>query len=374
MWTGMLLRQGIVELHPASRACFGSGGRVGEPHVLVEFLGLSRPIDRRGHRGRVRRPAEVAVVVDKVAFDVLLEDGTECPSVTVEITEVNFCQVRVESGQLLDKLRVRQMIAGRRFVRVPQHRADEFLRCRVLLLGGVQEARIGFFVVPHVPDVAVHDVRAGVDVAHHALARRDRVRELVVDGVPAFVLRDHRVWVRAETAIPELRVWPRMHRGAVVGVHDVARGATALGGSRRGCRWCPSCSASGRTNASCSGTHQYRVCPVACPQTTNGEPRPRAAGFFILLEEADFGPNRPPGSKMRSTPAPAGRFRNRGIGSRARGSTPFFSVFLGGGRRPRLEAQRCPVHAVGFAEHGLLHRQRAVVVTAARSRACTRLP
>ena len=72
----------------------------------------------------------------------------------------------------------------------------------------IDQFAISLFVPPHVADVAVHHVRAGVDVADDALTRRNSVarRKLMVDWMTAFLFGNSRIGGKAIAPIAELCV------------------------------------------------------------------------------------------------------------------------------------------------------------------------
>jgi len=66
-----------------------------------------------------------------------------------------------------------------------------------------------------------------MNVADHALARRNRARENVFDGMAGLVLRDGRIGRSAEPGVAERRVGAGMQWIAVVRVNHVAGRASA---------------------------------------------------------------------------------------------------------------------------------------------------
>src|ERR1700740_576273 len=66
-----------------------------------------------------------------------------------------------------------------------------------------------------------------MDVAHHAVARRNRACEFVANGVPGFPARNRRIVRSAESTVAERSVLRRMRCCAVVCVDDMTRRAAA---------------------------------------------------------------------------------------------------------------------------------------------------
>src|SRR5207249_6442385 len=80
-------------------------------------------------------------------------------------------------------------------------------------------------VPPHVAEILRSVGRAGMDVADHALAGRDRAREAVLDGMAFFIFANSRVGGEAVAEVAARGVGTRVSRVAVVRVKDVAGGA-----------------------------------------------------------------------------------------------------------------------------------------------------
>ena len=92
---------------------------------------------------------------------------------------------------------------------------------------GIHLVAVNFVVPPGQAEVGGDHVRARMDMADHALARRNRARERVLDGMTRFIFRDR--WVRrgAVTRVAELRVRAGVSGIAVVGINHVAGRTTA---------------------------------------------------------------------------------------------------------------------------------------------------
>ncbi len=137
------------------------------------------------------------------------------------------------------------MAARRRFVGVEFGRPNVVLGGQVLLLLGIHQLAVGLVVPPHVAEVAVEDVRTGVNVADHALAGRDPQFKLVLNRMARLVLANHRVDVldplvalgggRAPVAV--LGQEPAGGRIAIIGVQHVAGTAATAAVVARRDRW-----------------------------------------------------------------------------------------------------------------------------------------
>ena len=203
---------------------------------------LCRPPPRRGAALR-RVVHRTAPRVEQVALAILLEDGAEHPAVAVEVGELRVLQLRVELGRAGaaarnsgsdHRPRDARCLPGLRISIATRSRpSDSRLRRRI------HQLAVGFVVPPHVAEVGVHHVRAGVDVADHALAGRDRRREARAgSGGPARPSGSSgRVdWRHAHGC----RTWRTAPSAPASGRWRRRRGTpcSRWSGSRRAGRWC----------------------------------------------------------------------------------------------------------------------------------------
>ena len=168
----------------------------------------------------------VVVLVEQGAFAVALEYRAEIPAVAVIVGKLRVLQSRVEFRNVLQKFGIAPLPAHRSALGVAVEDAPPFCVRRVTLLLRPHRRRVGL-VVPHRHAVETVDeyVRL-VHVANHALRRRNRARELVLQRVTGAVLRDSRVRSDRFAFVAVFRVDPGAQRIAVVGVDHVAAGAT----------------------------------------------------------------------------------------------------------------------------------------------------
>jgi hypothetical protein len=122
---------------------------------------------------------------------------------------------------------VQRAAARGRAGRVRQPRFIALLIGRIVLLRRVHWLAVRLVVPPGVAQVRRNHVRAGMDVAHNALAGRNRAREHVLNRVARFILRYRRVHLRALALVAVRGVRAGMDGRAVVRVDDVARCAAA---------------------------------------------------------------------------------------------------------------------------------------------------
>ena len=173
----------------------------GTPFVCVERT-LRRDRCRRHRSGRLRAvpwPARRSIaacswstsarrrcpcMIEQVALAVLLEHGAEHPAVAVEVGELRVSR-RPDSGRSRfpgtrgsDQMPLAAASSGW------SSALDQLARRSDASAGRVHQLAVGLLVPPHVAEVAVHDVRAGVDVADDALAGRDAGGELCSIGWP----------------------------------------------------------------------------------------------------------------------------------------------------------------------------------------------
>ena len=171
----------------------------------------------------------LVVLVEQVAFAIVLEDGAEDPAMTVEVGELGVLQLLVELGRagLLQEVRVGPEAANGGALGIARLNLVLLGRAGMALLGGPHVLAIHFVVPPGVAEVGRDHVRARMDVADHALARRNRARELVADGMSGLISRDGGIGGRGLSQIAGRSVGAGMFGRTVVGVDHVAGAASA---------------------------------------------------------------------------------------------------------------------------------------------------
>ena len=197
--------------------------------VAVDLLDPLRHLHGRP-LGRVAPVGDdVSLVIEQISLAVVLQDRSVGPAMAVEVGELGVLGAVVEVGEISEKLGVREQVFRGRLVGVGELAVDHLLGARIPLLLRIDQVAVGLLVPPHVADVAVHDVGAGMDVTDDALAGWNPVArsELVVNRVPALPFGDRGIGGETKAAVAERRIGPRMDRRAVVGVDHMAAGAAA---------------------------------------------------------------------------------------------------------------------------------------------------
>ncbi len=189
---------------------------------VLEMHGLAESI-------RVVERHDVAVGVEQIPFAVSRVDGAIQPAVPVEIGKLRLLQFRVEFGAsgAREKIHIGPQAAHGRAFGIALRDVVAILLARMALLGRVHRRAVGLVVPPRIAEIRRHHVRAGMNVARHALARWNRARENVANRMARFVARNRRIVRSGETEIAESRVLRGMFRRAVVRVNDVTRRAAA---------------------------------------------------------------------------------------------------------------------------------------------------
>src|ERR1700691_3404822 len=95
------------------------------------------------------------------------------------------------------------------------------------LLGGPHVLAVHFVVPPGVAEISGDHIRARMNVADNALARRNRARELMTNGMAGFVARNGGIGSCSLSLIAVNRVCAGMLRRSVVGIDDMAGAASA---------------------------------------------------------------------------------------------------------------------------------------------------
>ncbi len=93
---------------------------------------------------------------------------------------------------------------------------------RMALLFRVHRVAVRLVVPPGVAEIGRHHIRTGMHVAYHALARRNRVREDVTDGMAGLAARNRRIGRSAFAAVSKLGVGAGVLRRSVVAVNHMA--------------------------------------------------------------------------------------------------------------------------------------------------------
>src|SRR5580692_1896721 len=96
-----------------------------------------------------------------------------------------------------------------------------------MLVARIHRLAVGFVVPPRVAEIGGLHICSRMNMADHALARRNGSRETMADRMAGFILRDGWVGRSAFSHVSEARVRTCMFRRAIVCVHDVAGRAAA---------------------------------------------------------------------------------------------------------------------------------------------------
>src|SRR5260370_9501980 len=126
----------------------------------------------------------------------------------VEISELRRRQllVELESAWFCQTFCGVPEAAHRRALRIAFERFIALLLGWITLFYRIHLVAIDFVVPPGEAVIRRDHVRPRMNVADHALARRDGARENVLDGMAGFALRSRRIGRSAEAGMPELRV------------------------------------------------------------------------------------------------------------------------------------------------------------------------
>src|SRR6266849_4947278 len=127
----------------------------------------------------------LSVLVQPVPFAVVIKHGAKNPAMAVKIGELRGLQLLAKFGtaDVFQKLFIAPEATHRGALRIAFERSVALLLRRVTLLLRVHLVAIDFVVPPGEAEIGGDHVRAGMDVADHALARRYGAREGVFDGM-----------------------------------------------------------------------------------------------------------------------------------------------------------------------------------------------
>ncbi len=267
-------------------------------NAILLFQGLGQT-DRRHELLGGRLADEPSLMVEGIPLAILLEDRAEDPAVAVEVGELGFLRFRIELGDPFEEPRVGPEAPSSGLVGVRELGLGELLGGRLVLMRRVHQGPVGLLVPPGVPQVAIHDAGAGVDVADDALARRHPRGEPVLDRMPLLVLGDRRVGVLRQSQVACSRVGARVHGRAIIGINDMAGGAAARAIIARVVVGPSGSSGSGRGVGSWSGPRRLDRSGSVCPGLARAEPGARPPRLFERVGHADFGRVPAPRSKIR---------------------------------------------------------------------------
>ena len=137
----------------------------------------------------------IAVLIEPIPFAIVLEDGTENPAVAVEIGELRGFQFRIEFGtaEIFEKFLIAPQAPGGGSFWVSQEGLIALLFRRIALLRRIHFVAVQFVVPPGEPEISGEHIRAGMNVADHALARWDGTRENMLDRMTRLVLGNSRI-------------------------------------------------------------------------------------------------------------------------------------------------------------------------------------
>ena len=142
-------------------------------------------VHRLGEFIRIVGRDYLVVLVQQIAVAIFFVDCPEDPTMAVEVGELSVLQGlgELRTADLVQEAEVRPQAALGRPLGISQLYALLLRRAGIVLLGGIHLLPIHFIVPPGVSEIGGHHVRAGVHMADHALARRDRTGELMNDGM-----------------------------------------------------------------------------------------------------------------------------------------------------------------------------------------------
>ncbi len=146
----------------------------------------------------------MALRIEQVALAIALVHRAKHPAVAVEIGELRVLQLLVElrAAGFFEERKILPQPARRRALRIRLPRFEALFIGRIVLLLRIHVLAVGFVVPPDVAEIRRHHVGARMDVADDALAGGNGARELVLDGMAGFVLRNGGIDLRAVPWLP----------------------------------------------------------------------------------------------------------------------------------------------------------------------------
>src|SRR5262245_38140497 len=160
----------------------------------------------------------VIVLVQPVAFAIVLEDGAVDPAVAVEIGELGLLVAAVEVAYVTQEFGVAPLAFERSGFGIAQQRNGGILRFPDIGFWRIHAVAVGLVVPPHVAEILGGVGCAGMYVADHALAGRDGARQTVLYGVALLVLWDRGIAGGAVAQVAARGIGAGVRRIAIVGV------------------------------------------------------------------------------------------------------------------------------------------------------------
>ena len=246
------------------------------------------------------------VRVEEIAFAIALEDGAKDPAMAVKIRELRFVELFIELGaaHLLQELRVRPEAAWRSAFRIAKRDFIFFFFGRIPLLGRIHFLRlVGFFRPwPRVAEVGglQHSSPDGHGRPCTGWKEWQPVKAWRM-GWPDSFLGIVASVVAHWSEISELAAYrPEWSGGAIIGVDDVARGASA-GAIIAGLIVCAGEIEERIQEARFLKAEKHGIGAQLGPETAVAEFIVGAAGFLFAVGVPDFALFWPPRSNTRST-------------------------------------------------------------------------
>src|ERR1700688_1526711 len=169
------------------------------------------------------------ILVQPIAFAVVIEYRAKDPAMAVKVGKLCGLQLRIKyrAAELLQKfIVVPQATSGGTF-RIAYQRLVALLFAGIALLRRIHFVAVDFVVPPRQSEIGGDHVRSRMNVADHALARRDGAGESVPDGMTGFGFGNSRIHGCALPGMPKFCINTGVRGVAIISVNYMASGAAA---------------------------------------------------------------------------------------------------------------------------------------------------
>jgi len=128
----------------------------------------------------------------------------------MKISELRLLQLAVEfrATQFFQEFWVGPQPSRRCAFRITQGDLIFLLFSWIVLVARIHRFAVGFVIPPGVAEVSRLHIRAGMNMANHALARGDGAGEAVLYGMAGFIFCNRGIGRRAFAEVAERRVGP----------------------------------------------------------------------------------------------------------------------------------------------------------------------